>query len=336
MRNATRALYNAYLSQVASVNGVPSATERFTVSAPIQQTLETRIQESSAFLKQINMPIVQDQSGEKIGIGMNAPIASTTNTAGGTPRKPIDPANIDGLGYFCTKTNFDSYIPYTRLDQWARFQDFETRIRDALLELQALDRIRIGLNGTSRAANSDRAANPMLQDVNKGWLQHYREQAPERVMKQGTTEANKIKVGAGGDYENLDALVFDLVNQMIDPWHAERTDLVVLVGRDLLNEKYFPIINKENAPTESLAAQVIVSQKQLGGLPAVRVPFMPAGTVFPTTLKNLSIYIQEESRRRSVIDNPAFDRVDNFESSNEAYVVEDFGAGAVAENIVIA
>ena len=50
---------------------------------------------------------------------------------------------------------------------------------------------------------------------------------------------------------------------------------------------------------------------------------------------NLSIYWQEDTRRRSVIDNPKRDRIENFESVNEAYVVEDYRCVALVENITI-
>ena len=192
----------------------------------------------------------------------------------------------------------------------------------------------IGWNGVSRAATSNRATNPLLQDVNKGWLQKYREEAPERVLDEGA-HPSEVRVGAaaGHDYENLDALVFDATNRLIDPVHAENTDLVVICGRALLADKYFPIINKDQDASDKLAADVIVSQKRIGGLPAVRVPFFPANALFITTLANLSIYYQEGGRRRAVIDEPPSDRVANYESSNDAYVVEDFGAGALVENI---
>lgn len=41
------------------------------------------------------------------------------------------------------------------------------------------------------------------------------------------------------------------------------------------------------------------------------------------------------TRRRSVIDNPKRDRIENFESVNEAYVVEDYRCAALVENIQI-
>ncbi|KGA70305.1 phage major capsid, P2 family protein [Yersinia enterocolitica] len=38
---------------------------------------------------------------------------------------------------------------------WSKFPDFQTRIRDAIVKRQALDRIMIGFNGTHRAKTSD-------------------------------------------------------------------------------------------------------------------------------------------------------------------------------------
>lgn len=336
MRNETRIAYNAYLAQLAKLNGVPSAAEKFTIDPSIQQTLESKIQESSDFLQKINIVGVPEQSGEKLGLGVSGPIAGTTDTAA-QDRATSDLSAMDANGYVCTQTNFDSHIGYAKLDMWAKFPDFQTRLRDSILRRQALDRIMIGFNGTSRAVTSNKVANPLLQDVNKGWLQKYRENAAARVMDEGAN-AGAVRVGeaAGRDYYNLDALVFDAVNNLIEPWYREDTELVVILGRDLLADKYFPLINAANPPTEKLAADLIVSQKRVGGLQAVRAPFVPAGTLAITRLDNLSIYWQEGARRRTVVDNAKRDRIENYESSNEAYVVEDYGCGGVVENIVFA
>lgn len=69
------------------------------------------------------------------------------------------------------KTDYDTTIGYAQLDAWAKFPDFQTRIRDAIVTRQGLDRIMVGFNGTSAAPNTDRNANPLLQDVNIGWLE---------------------------------------------------------------------------------------------------------------------------------------------------------------------
>ncbi|WP_321346625.1 phage major capsid protein, P2 family [Halopseudomonas oceani] len=332
MRNDTRRLFNAYLAKLAQINNVESATQSFNVDPSVAQTLENRIQESSAFLQRVNMVPVSMQSGEKVGLGVGGPIAGTTDTTA-QDRQTSDPTELDKSGYFCTQTNFDTHLRYPKLDAWRQFKDFQARIRDAILRRQALDRIMIGFNGVARAATSDKVANPMLQDVNVGWLQKYRLHSPQRVMSEVVDASGEVTYGAGGDYANLDAIVYDAVNNLIEPWYQEDTELVAICGRALMHDKYFPLVDSEQAPTEQLARDIIISQKRIGGLPAVRVPSFPANAVLVTRLDNLSIYWQEETRRRNVVDNSKRDRVENYESVNEAYVVEDYGCGALIENI---
>jgi P2 family phage major capsid protein len=331
MQNKTRLAYREYLTAIATLNGVDNATEKFNVAPAVQQTLETRMQESSAFLGKINIMPVTDQQGQKLGLGVGAPIASTTDTTT-TDRATSDPTVLDDGSYNCTQTNSDSHLSYSKLDAWARFADFQTRVRNAIVTRQALDRMTIGFNGTARAATSNKATNPLLQDVNIGWLQSYRTNAAQRVLTH-VSQAGKVIVGTGGDYENLDALVYDALANLVDPWYREDTSMVAICGRGLLHDKYFPIINQDNKPTEQIALDMIVSQKRIGGLPAVSVPYFPANAVLVTRLDNLSIYWQEGSRRRTIVDNAKRDRIENYESSNDAYVVEDFGAGCLVENI---
>ncbi|MNF17838.1 Phage major capsid protein, P2 family [compost metagenome] len=52
-----------------------------------------------------------------------------------------------------------------------------------------------------------------------------------------------------------------------------------------------------------------------------------------TALSNLSIYFQEGARRRHIKDEPEYDRIADYQSSNDAYVIEDFGLVALVENI---
>jgi P2 family phage major capsid protein len=333
MRNDTRLAYTALLSHLAQLNGVGSAAAAFTVAPSVQQTLENKIQESSDFLKSINIVSVVEQSGEKLGMGVSGPAASRTNTTN-ADRQTRDLHTLEGNGYKCEKTNFDTHINYATLDAWAKFKDFQIRVRNQIIARQALDRMMIGFNGTSVAANTDIVANPLLQDVNKGWLQHMREEAPARVMAQGAT-AGKVAVGAAGDYKNLDALVFDAI-RLLDPWFHNNPNLVCMLGRNLLDDKYFPLVNVNQAPAETLAADIVISQKRVGGLQAATVPFFPDNALLITTYDNLSIYWQEGARRRRMEDNPKRDRIENYESSNDAYVVENYGLSALVENIEVA
>lgn len=335
MRNETREKFNEYTGQLAKLNAITSAMVQFNVQPSVQQTLETKMQESVKFLEMIQVIPVQEMKGEKVGIGIGSTIAGRTDTST-EAREPNDPSALYPSGYECAKTNYDTSLGYNKLDIWAKFPDFQTRIRDAILTRQGLDRIMIGWHGTSAAPKTNRVANPMLQDVNIGWLQHIRVDAPAKVMDEGVEGSGKIYVDdTKGDYKNLDAVVFDAVNELIAPWYQEDTDLVVVLGRKLLADKYFPIINDASDNQNKLAGQVLVSQKQIGGLKAVRVPFFPDNAMLVTKLENLSIYWQEGARRRHVKDEPERDRVVNYESSNDAYVVEDYDCVALIENIVM-
>lgn len=216
MKKKTRFAFNAYLQQLARLNGVEveELSSKFTVEPSVQQTLEDQIQQSAAFLTLINITPVTEQSGQLLGLGVGSTIAGTTDTTT-KEREPTDPTLMEDVEYKCEQTNFDTVLTYAKLDLWAKFQDFQVRIRNAIVKRQALDRIMIGFNGVKRAKTSNRAENPLLQDVNKGWLQKIREDAPDHVMgsktaEDGTTTAEPVKVGPGGKYVNLDAVVMDI------------------------------------------------------------------------------------------------------------------------------
>ena len=323
--------------------------------------------QSSEFLSLINVTPVIDQTEQTLGLVTNRSMAGRTNTSGGNRRNPTDPTGEDETNtYFCRKTDFDWAMSYARLDAWRHRPEFETLLRDEILRQQARDRIMIGWNGTSAAATTDRVANPLLQDVNIGWLQNIRTRAPAQVMSDGSLtvrsngtnntglkaiyvkpgvvlfDANAAYNATGGsanavaDYSSLDALVLD-AKRLLPEWHRNRTDLVVIVGQDLVDDKYFTIAQTTGATATEVEAtdRILRSNKQLGGLPAMAVPFFPGNAILITTLKNLSIYYQEGTRRRFLKDEPEYNRIANYESVNEDYVVEDYELVAFVENIVI-
>lgn len=328
MRNDTRQAFNQLRERIAHLSGVSNASESFSVDPSVQQTLESKIQESSDFLSRINIIGVDEVKGEKIGLGVSGPIAGRTDVST-NDRSPRDLTTLDAHQYECHSTEFDTFLSWSKLDAWAKFPDFQTRVRDAIIRQQALDRIMIGFNGETAASATNRTTYPLLQDVNIGWLQLYRDNAEERVM-----DGVVIDKEGAGDYKNLDALVYDAVNSLIEPWFRESPDLVAVVSRKMLSDKYFPLIQEHgHTPTESRALDLIISQKRIGGLQAVAAPFFPEGAILITSLENLSIYYQNGSRRRHIVDNPKRKRVENYESSNDAYVVEDYGFGCLIENI---
>lgn len=327
MQPRTRQLFNAYAAMVAQQNAVASAFTQFTVTPSVEQRLEAAIRADSSFLGMINIVGVRDIKGEAIFVGTSGTIAGRTDTSGNNKRVPRDVKALENEGYECKQTNFDTAIRYATLDAWSSQPNFQSLLSAQIVSQIAEDRIMIGWNGTSAAATTDRVANPLLQDVNIGWLQKYRADNPERVL-------NGVTVGGDTpDYKNLDALVYDAVHTMIHERFRMSPRLRVMLGIGTLNEKYFPLIDADNKPTEQNALDVLISKKAVGGYPAMLVPFMPAGTIVITDPANLSIYYQTGARRRHLKDEPESDRIANYESSNEAYVVEQYAAGCVIENI---
>jgi len=339
MKTKTRLLYTTWLSRQAELNHVAEGTvigeKQFSVDPSVQQTLIDKQRESSEFLSQINVVPVDEQSGEKLGLGVAGTLAGRTDT-NARDRETRDPTTLDADRYECKQTNFDTHVTYAKMDLWAKFKDFQIRMRNQVLLQQARDRIMIGWNGISAATQTDRVANPLLQDVNIGWLQQIRANRPSHVFSTGEATPGKIIVkAAGGDYRNPDALVFDAIQNFLPEWVHGDTGLVAIVGGGLLHEKYFPMVDGEDKPTEKIATDILLSKKQLGGLQVVKVPFFPAGAILITRLDNLSIYEQENTRRKTIVDNAKRNRVETYESVNEAYVVENYDFALLIENIEV-
>ncbi len=340
MRPQTRLKYNSYLTRLASLNGVADATQQFTATPSVQQKLIDKQQESVDFLKKINFIPVTEMSAEIIGLSVTSTIAGRTATVNpGTPRIGRDPTGLDNRLYTCKKTDFDTVISYDKLDLWAKFPDFQVRCANMVIEAQARDRIMIGWNGTSAAATTDRNANTLLQDVNYGWLYHMRNDNAARVLSDGadTTVGYTTKLTYGSaataDYVDLDALAWDLRESLLPVWTKDDPNLVCIIGNDLLKDKYFGLVNSDLDPMNKRARDELLATKTLGGLKPEVVPFFPDGTILITSLANLSIYQQEGGNRRYVADEPKYNQIADYQSSNDAYVIENLELACMAENI---
>lgn len=346
MQPDTRILFHGLTSQIAKLNGlsaaftpIPGQLTKFAVTPVVEQKLQERLTLTSDFMSRINVTMVVEQTGARVGVGVNRPLASRTDRAAGNRRTPGDPFGSENIDeYFCKKTDYDYSWSYAQLDAWAHKPEFQQLCRDAVIVQKASDLMMIGFNGVKAEKQTNYVTFPLLQDVNFGWLYKMRTYSAVRVMNRGELEAGKIYVSDTGtaDYKNLDALVFDMIGNLIHERHRTATDLVVIVGSELVQEKYFKIISAAgDKATEQVARDVILSSRQLGGKPTIQVPFFPPRAILVTSLKNLSYYWQKGTARRAIIDNPALDQVDNFESINDAFMVEDYGKAALAENIVL-
>ncbi|WP_339531560.1 phage major capsid protein, P2 family [Pseudomonas mucidolens] len=316
---------------IAESYGVELASKHFSVDPTIAQELNDAITAKSDFLERINVIPVSEIKGQKVFIGVSGPVTGRTNTKT-KDREAKDASALDQSTYELSSTESDVGLPYAKIDAWAKFPDFHQRYSAAVQKQIALDRIMVGFHGTHAAVQTDIEQYPMLQDVNKGWLQQAREQIPAQVLKEGKV-AGKITLGAGGDYANLDALVHD-TKQLVDERLRDAGDLIAIIGTDLLAADKAKLYSKQgDTPTEKERieeAQVIATY---GGLPSFSVPFFPVNGVVVTSWDNLSIYFQDSSWRKQTIENPKRSRVEDYNSRNEGYVIEQLEKFAMTENV---
>ncbi len=329
MQNHTRQQFNALTAGICRYYQVENPASKFTVNPERVQWLFDELQESADFLSEINIIPVAAQTGQKLGLGIGSPVASRTNT----DEKERETAYVGTLkpdDYFCSQTNFDTHISYRVMDAWAHLteQKFRRRYVQAFIRRMALDMIMIGFNGEEVAANTDRTTNKLLEDVNIGWFSHVRTAEPGQIMgcdSEGLETGDVFQIGEGGKYQTLDALAFDMKSSLLDSWHQESDDLVLLLGNEIRVKHGLDLYNENRPATERIALETWFTRQAVAGMPTVTPPFLPARSIIITSYDNLSIYRQQGSVRRAVIDNPKRDRVEEYWSANDAYAVEDYG-----------
>lgn len=314
-------------------NGLPGKT--YTATPTIAQELNDKVTEDGNwFLPLINVLPVSDIQGEKLLMGLSGPVTSRTDTSGSGSRVAKSLAALDEKGYQLRKTDTDVAIRYSLIDMWSKFPDFSDRYGRYFRKKIGDDRVIIGFNGTSAAATTDVVANPLLQDVNIGWLQQIREFNSGSQRRVGTVSV-PITLG-GATFPNLDVLAHDMKSRLAIQFRGN-TDLVLLAGDDVLTyqrRKYYEV--NGNKPTEkTLLANGQVAEV-FGGFPTLYAPHFLDSTLLLTSLNNLSIYWQATSWRRKQEDNAKKDQYEDFNSRNEGYVVENFEMTSLVENITFA
>ena len=85
---------------------------------------------------EFNNITVTDITGEKVFMGTDGKVVSSTTDTDATERTPVNPIDMTKDEYRCTVTDFDTVIKFAFLDNWAKFPDFEARIGDPAMKDQ--------------------------------------------------------------------------------------------------------------------------------------------------------------------------------------------------------
>ncbi|WP_409500204.1 phage major capsid protein, P2 family [Mannheimia glucosida] len=320
MNSVAAKLFYALVTNAANFYGADPnlalAGKQYNIETSKAVVLLGNIQSRSDFLEQINVITVKDVEGDLIYGPAEGGI--TGRKAEGRFRKKV---SANGYKYKLAETDSGVLIPWTKISQWGHLSDqFASLYAEYVQRQIALDMIKIGFYGESVA---DDTTDSNLADVNKGWLQFVRENKPTQILTKGKNEGEIRIFGDEGDYKNLDELAYDL-KQGLAEVHRDAGDLVFLVGSDLVG-KEASLVYKGNGliATEKAALNTQDLMKTFGGMKAMLVPNMPPRLAVVTSLKNLSIYTQENSVRRGMKDDDELKAVKDSYWRMEGYVVED-------------
>ncbi|NQZ06957.1 MAG: phage major capsid protein, P2 family [Algicola sp.] len=311
----------------ATKYGVTSVAQQFNVAPSIAQEFFEKLQESNGFLKQINYLPVDDLKGDKVYLAVDDPISSRTNfTDKNNERKPVNPSSLSNKFYELYEVDADVELEWAKIDAWSKFKDFFTKFMAQVNKRRAKDKIMCGWHGTSVADQTDLAANPLLEDLNIGWLELLRRfDSGSQVITEIVAGSGKVKIGGGegADFKNLDETVAD-VKQNIPEIYRGDGDLIVILGSNLIDKyelKYWA--THGDLASEKLLVDAKKIMGTFGGLSGMTVPHFPINGILVTSLNNLSIYYQASSVRRSIKDKVERKCIQDFMSINEGYVVEN-------------
>ena len=153
------------------------------------------------------------------------------------------------------------------------------------------------------------------------WLELVRRDNPANVVVDGEQKAGEVRIGEGGDYENLDQAVHDLTQAI--PLHKQ-VGLITIIGDELLAKEKNKLYAKQaHTPSEKGKIELEQVIETYGGLRTYKVPFFPARGILVTTFENLCHYVQSGSTRTSIENNAKQKRVEDFQSRNDCYYIND-------------
>ncbi|CUY72965.1 phage major capsid protein%2C P2 family [Serratia marcescens] len=294
LSDSARKAMDAYFSTLFKNLGQPENSDRtkyYAVTPPMETAIRKTLQESLDFLQFITMKDVDQMSGQVVDVGASR--LHTGRSATGRFHRNI---GVSGNVYTLAKTDSAVDLDWETLSNWANSGDvneFMTLVNAFTMQAFALDILRIGFNGISVAATTDPDANPLGQDVNKGWHQLAKEfNGGSQII------TDPVTIGPSGDYKSLDAAAADIINTKIPQEFRNDPRLTIMVGADLVAAEQFRLYGKADKPTEKIAAQLLADS--VAGRSSAIPPFMPGKRLAVTIPANLQVLTQRNTRQRKV------------------------------------
>lgn len=271
LNNRARDLLDKYSSGMAQQFGARDTSRYFSLNDPQENALRLALLESVEFLNMITCLDVDQLSGQVISVG-----SSVLHTGRSENGRFVRQVGVDGNDYSLVETDSCAALRWDLLSVWANAgkdeNEFYNLVQAFTTQAFALDMLRIGFNGKSRAKTTNPTDNPNGEDVNIGWHERMK-----TLLGGNQIMTDPVVLDEAGDYKSLDAMASDLINAKIPAQFRNDPRLVVLVGADLVAAEQYRLYQAADRPTEKIAAQMLGST--IAGRPAVIPPFMPGTPV---------------------------------------------------------
>ena len=278
-------LYHEKLTAAASSSYQEG--RRFFLTPKKENILRASILESGWMMGQITLRDVNVISGNAINIGASE--LHTGRVANGRFRKRVA---INGTEFWLSETDTCAAITYAEMSDiynLGNAGNFDGVMDEFFSQAYSLDMLRTGFNGVAIADTTDPEKNKKGEDINIGWHALVKEYAEGKQII-----SEPVSLGESGNWKNIDLLANHLITNVIAEPYREDPRLVVLVGAELAAQQRLRLFNAADRPANVSAAQMATSS--IAGRFAFIPPFMPGKRLAVTTLSNLHIYTQVNTR----------------------------------------
>ncbi len=200
LNNRARDLLDKYSSGMAQQFGARDTSRYFSLNDPQENALRLALLESVEFLNMITCLDVDQLSGQVISVG-----SSVLHTGRSENGRFVRQVGVDGNDYSLVETDSCAALRWDLLSVWANAgkdeNEFYNLVQAFTTQAFALDMLRIGFNGKSRAKTTNPTDNPNGEDVNIGWHERMK-----TLLGGNQIMTDPVVLDEAGDYKSLDAM----------------------------------------------------------------------------------------------------------------------------------
>ena len=325
-----RAKVEKMFKAMANAHGKDNVSTEFTVVQRIAQTMQLDVTNANDFLSLINLWGVVDLDGDKVLVGVTPGMGKRTDLSGDGERKPTKNLVLGDKTYHLTKSEYDTAIGFGTINAWASFPQLAPMWSTQCNKSEASAIILSAWYGETEEEFTNPVAYPNGEDLKIGFFQRLRDyKEGSQILLQGST-ANEIRIGAGGDFANLDTAAY-ACKQLLHKRYRKRKDLVVLVGSALVAQNDVALYEANTVSSEKPGIEKKAVKETFGGMQMMTPDEFPEGGLMVTTLDNMSRYYQITSIRRKTIEKEAKECFQNFNTVYDGFFFENEEMAAAFE-----